>query len=101
MTKIIPKTNLELSIKALVTYGVPNEVIKDMLNNLNIVANKKNTNNINMCSSCKHWQKSVRRDIGKCMISKIGHPMMHSGCGIYTREDFGCNLFQNFKKKET
>ena len=48
-----------------------------------------------MCGSCKHWQNSGRGNIGKCMISKIRHPMMHSGCGLYTREDFGCKLFKN------
>lgn len=48
-----------------------------------------------MCGSCKHWQNNGRGNIGKCMISKIRHPMMHSGCGLYTREDFGCKLFQN------
>lgn len=48
-----------------------------------------------MCGSCKHWQNNGRGNIGKCMMSKIRHPMMYSGCGLYTREDFGCKLFQN------
>ena len=48
-----------------------------------------------MCGSCKHWKNNGRGNIGKCMISKIRHPMMHSGCGLYTHEDFGCKLFQS------
>lgn len=63
--------------------------------NLNEPQNPQSNIGAVMCGSCKHWQNNSRGKIGKCMISKIRHPMMYSGCGLYTREDFGCKLFQN------
>ena len=62
---------------------------------IRVVLSKELSLDAVMCGSCKHWQNNGRGNIGKCMVSKIRHPMMHSGCGLYTHEDFGCKLFQS------
>jgi hypothetical protein len=47
-----------------------------------------------ICENCKHWKEfSNRPKEGFCYLSKARHPMMHSGCGLYTKSDFGCILF--------
>ena len=47
------------------------------------------------CENCKHWNKpNPNSNIGKCKISNVRHPMMHTGCGLYTHQSFGCKLFE-------
>jgi len=48
----------------------------------------------NNCSDCKHWAKGTHKNIGKCLLSKSKTPIMFSPCGLFTREDFGCKLFE-------
>lgn len=51
---------------------------------------------LNECGSCKHWRNGGG-NMGRCMLSKSKHPMMFSGCGLFTREDFGCKLYKSSK----
>jgi hypothetical protein len=49
------------------------------------------------CKNCSEWEvKTWQTDKknGRCNLSKEGHPMMRSGCGLLTRYDFGCILFK-------
>jgi hypothetical protein len=48
---------------------------------------------LNTCDKCKYWQGNSN-EMRKCKLSKSKHPMMFSGCGLYTRKDFGCILHQ-------
>lgn len=47
------------------------------------------------CINCKYWLSNSKKTMGKCILSKQHNPMMFSGCGLYTREDFGCKLFKS------
>lgn len=53
---------------------------------------------LNRCLMCKHWRVNGGYDMGKCMLSTYRIPQMRSGCGLYTRKDFGCILWEGVKK---
>ena len=47
-----------------------------------------------ICENCKHWRKFSNMDnLGSCTLSKARNEIMYSGCGLQTKSDFGCILF--------
>ncbi len=46
------------------------------------------------CSDCKYWLSRPNATVALCRMSKVGNPMMRSGCGLQTHKDFGCKLFE-------
>ena len=46
------------------------------------------------CADCAFWSgRKGTKGVSKCMMPK-NQGMILSGCGIYTRHDFGCKLFK-------
>lgn len=56
------------------------------------------------CKECQHWsifQYTIRdNERGMCMISKLRHPQMSSGCGLITTSDFWCKIFLPKKEQQ-
>ena len=45
------------------------------------------------CENCLHW-KLYDDSMGRCLVSKKGNNSMYSGCGLITRNDFFCKIFE-------
>ena len=73
------------------------EEITSLLNKLNIKYEESGEETIEItyqipkigrCEFCNHWKH------GRCTISRF-NDLMRSGCGLYTKKNFGCVLFKN------
>lgn len=48
----------------------------------------------NNCENCKFWGQIISKEFRRCLKSKMADSPMYSGCGLNTKKDFGCKLFE-------
>jgi hypothetical protein len=48
----------------------------------------------NNCENCKYWGQLIAKKFRRCLKSKMADSPMYSGCGLNTKKDFGCKLFE-------
>jgi hypothetical protein len=48
----------------------------------------------NNCENCKYWGQIISKEFRRCLKSKMADSPMYSGCGLNTKKDFSCRLFE-------
>ncbi len=54
----------------------------------------------NKCENCKYWGQMISKEFRRCLKSKMADSPMYSGCGLNTKKDFGCKLFEDKNEKK-
>lgn len=52
------------------------------------------------CENCKYWGQIISKNFRRCLKSKMADSPMYSGCGLITKKDFGCKLFEDKNEKK-